>query len=77
MDPPEYPVSATLWAGSANERLTVPSHLEKGKPSSRAKANIWRELDASALMVIITKRTSTMLTKPVVPPTLLVAFWNT
>ena len=54
--------------------LTVPSHLENGRPSSRANANIWRELEAKALMVIITKRMRTTLTKPVVPPTLSVAF---
>ena len=57
--------------------LTVPSHLEKGRPSSRANANIWRELDAKALIVIMTRRTRTTLTKPVVPPTLSVAFWKT
>jgi hypothetical protein len=57
--------------------LTVPSHLEKGRPSSRAKANIWRELEAKALMVIMTSKTRTTLTKPVVPPTLSVAFWKT
>jgi hypothetical protein len=57
--------------------LTVPSHLEKGRPSSRANANIWRELEAKALMVIMTSKTRTTLTKPVVPPTLSVAFWKT
>jgi hypothetical protein len=51
--------------------------LEKGKPSSRAKANIWRELEAKALMVIITSRIRMTLTNPVVPPTLFVAFWKT
>lgn len=57
--------------------LTVPSHFENGRPSSRAKANIWRELEARALMVIMTSKTRTTLTKPVVPPTLSVAFWKT
>ena len=56
---------------------TVPSHLENGSPSSRAKANNCRELEAKALIVIITNRIMTMLTKPVVPPTLFVAFWRT
>jgi hypothetical protein len=51
--------------------------LENGKPSSRAKANNCRELEAKALIVIMTKRIVTMLTKPVVPPTLFVAFWRT
>jgi hypothetical protein len=66
-----------LWTRHPEEALTVPNHLEKGKPSSRAKANIWRELEAKALMVIMTSRISMTLTKPVVPPTLFVAFWNT
>jgi hypothetical protein len=56
---------------------TVPSHLENGRPSSRAKANNCRELEAKALIVIMTKRIMMMLTKPVVPPTLFVAFWRT
>ena len=59
------------------DALTVPSQLEKGKPSSRANANIWRELEAKALMVIMTSKISTTLTKPVVPLTLSVAFWMT
>jgi hypothetical protein len=66
-----------LRTRNAEEALTVPNHLEKGKPSSRANANIWRELEAKALMVIMTSRISVTLTKPVVPPTLFVAFWNT
>jgi hypothetical protein len=56
---------------------TVPSHLENGRPSSRAKANNCRELEAKALIVIMTKSIMIMLTKPVVPPTLFVAFWRT
>lgn len=55
----------------------MPSHLENGSPSSRAKANNCRELEAKALIVIITNRIMTMLTKPVVPPMLFVAFWRT
>lgn len=66
---------AMVW--QSKRVLTVPSHLENGRPSSRAKANIWRELEAKALMVIMTRRTRTTLTKPVVPPTLSVAFWKT
>jgi len=52
----------------------VPSHLENGNPSSRANANNCRELEARALIVIITSRIKMMLTKPVVPPMLFVAF---
>jgi hypothetical protein len=66
-----------LWTRHSKKALTVPSHLEKGKPSSRAKANIWRELEARALMVIMTSRIKMTLTNPVVPPMLSVAFWKT
>jgi hypothetical protein len=51
--------------------------LDNGKPSSRAKANICRELEARAVMVIMISRIRTTLTKPVVPPMLPVAFSKT
>jgi hypothetical protein len=72
-----WQVVSKVRALQSERSLTVPSHLEKGRPSSRAKANIWRELEAKALMVIMTSRIKTTLTKPVVPPTLSVAFWKT
>lgn len=54
--------------------LTAPSHLENGRPLSRAKANVCRDVDASELIVIMVRSTSTTIVRPVVAPMEPVAF---
>lgn len=52
---------------------TSPSQFEKGRPLSRAKANVCREADARELIVIMTINTRTITTSIVAPAVLLTA----
>lgn len=58
-------------------RLTAPSQEENGRPLSRANANVCREVDAIALMVIMMRRNKITTVMPVVPPRLPVACLKT
>lgn len=46
-------------------KLTAPSQPEKGRPLLRAKAKVWRDVDARALMVMTTSSASTSRLRPV------------
>lgn len=59
------------------EPLTRDSQLENGIPLSREKAQIWRDDEASELMVIMRSSARMMEVRAMVAPVEPVAFWKT
>ena len=59
------------------EELTAPSQAEKGRPLSRAKANVCRDADAMQLIVIMKNKRRMTTTRILAPVTFFVASENT
>lgn len=66
----------TAWAGICNVGWTWDIQLEKGRPLSRAKANVWRDVDALKETFDAMTRINTMIVNALTPPVDTV-FWNT
>src|ERR1700735_1947196 len=61
-------VSATAFAGMCMVGCTLPIHWAKGKPLSRAKAKVWREVEALKEMFDAMTRIRTMMVRALTPP---------
>ena len=66
------PTTATI-----DEGHTAPSQLEKGRPLSRAKANVCRDADAVELIVIMKNKRRMATTRMLAPVVFFVASENT
>lgn len=66
------PATATV-----DEGHTAPSQLEKGRPLSRAKANVCRDADAVQLMLIMKNKRRMTTTNMLAPIVFFVASENT
>lgn len=56
--------------GIMSRGFTAPIQLYPGSPLSRAKANVWREVDAKKDVAPARPRTMMMTVKPTAPPLL-------
>src|SRR2546423_840614 len=69
-------VSVTALAGMCSVGCTRPIQSANGRPRSRAKANVWRDVDALKEMLLAMTSTRSMMVSALTP-LVETAFWKT